>query len=130
MRLVHSAETSHGFSGATGHQLRQVNIIVLAEIVPLLIAEQVFLVVVLKGEAGGGASRGQPKLVHNLLPHFIIGDRLASTFLADGAIEFVQVELLATDLGHFYLGDAFGGPVLLQVLLEPVCLLQLAQGQG
>lgn len=80
------------------------------------------MVVIFEGEGGGSAGRGQSELVDDFFPEFVVGDGLPASLFADGLVEFVEVEFLAADLGDFDLGDALGGPVLVEVLFKFVLL--------
>jgi hypothetical protein len=54
-----------------------------------------------------------------------VGDGLPAALLAHRFVEFVEVEFLPSDLRDLDLRYALRGPVLVQVLLEFVLLLQL-----
>lgn len=77
---------------------------------------------IFEGEAGRGASGGEAELIDDFFPEFVVGDRLASSFFADGLIKLIEVELLPAYLWNFDLRDALARPVLAQVLLEFVLL--------
>lgn len=77
---------------------------------------------VFESEGGGGASGGEAELVYNFFPQFVVRDGLASSLFADSSVEFVEVELLASDLWYFDLSDALGGPVLVEMLFKFVLL--------
>ena len=77
---------------------------------------------IFEGKAGGGAGGGKSKLIDDFLPKFVMWDGLPSSLLAYGFVEFIEIELLPPDLWYFDIGDAFGGPVLVEVLLKFVLL--------
>ena len=108
----------HGLAGPAGDEFGQIGPIIFSEVEPLLIAEQIFLVVIFQGEAGRSTGGGEAELVDNFLPHLVMGDSLAATLLADGSVQFVEVEFLAADLRDLDLCDTLGRPVLFQVLFE------------
>lgn len=82
---------------------------------------------IFESEAGGGAGGGESELVDNLFPEFVVGDGLPPSFFADGPVEFIEVEFLSSDLWYFYVGDALGGPVLVEVFFEFILFFQLGE---
>lgn len=80
------------------------------------------MIMIFKSEGGGSAGGGESELIDYFLPKFVMGDRLASSLLADCFVEFVEIEFLPSDLRYFDLCDALGGPVLCEVLLKFVLL--------
>lgn len=80
------------------------------------------MVVIFEGKGCGGAGGGKSKLIDDFFPEFIVGDSLAAALFADSFVEFIEVEFLSSDLWYFDLGDAFGCPVLVEVLFKFVLL--------
>jgi len=68
--------------------------------------------VIFQCKTGRSAGGRETELIHNLLPHFVMRDSLASSLFADGFVKFIKVEFLASNLWDFDLGDAFRCPVL------------------
>ena len=83
------------------------------------------MIVVFEGEAGGGAGGGESELIDYFFPEFVVRDSLPASFFADCFIEFVEIEFLSSDLWYFDLSNSFGSPVLCQMFLEFILLLQL-----
>ena len=77
---------------------------------------------ILKSEASGGAGRGKSKLINNFFPKFVMRDRLSSSLFAYCFVEFIEIKLLPSNLWYFDIGNAFGCPILVEMLLKFVLL--------
>jgi hypothetical protein len=77
---------------------------------------------IFEGEGSGGAGGGKPKFIDDFFPEFVVRDRLPSSLFTDCFVEFIEVELLSSNLRYFDIADALGGPVLVQMLLKFVLL--------
>ena len=77
---------------------------------------------ILKSEAGGGAGGGKSKLINNFFPKFVMRDRLPSSLFAYSFVEFIEIELLPSDLWYFDIGNPLRCPVLVEMLLKFVLL--------
>lgn len=62
------------FSLSARDELREVGGVILSEEEALFVAEEVFLIVIFEGEAGGGAGGGEAELVDYFFPEFVVGD--------------------------------------------------------
>lgn len=67
-RGIALASLDYRFPLPAGHQFWQVGGVILAEKESLLVSQQIFLIVIFEGEAGGGASGWQPELIDDFFP--------------------------------------------------------------